>query len=56
MRMSTLEQEIIEKFHRLQPAAKRRVRAVIDQEVIADSETVSASEFDYSTLFHNIEA
>ena len=54
--MSTLEQEIIEKFHQLQPAAKRRVRAVIDQEVIADSETVSASEFDYSAWIRNVEA
>jgi len=54
--MSTLEQEIIEKFHQLQPAAKRRVRAVIDREVIADSETVSAPEFDYSAWFRNVEA
>jgi hypothetical protein len=54
--MSALEQEIIEKFHQLQPAAKRRVRAVIDQEVILESETVSAAEFDYAGWVRNIEA
>lgn len=55
MIMSALEQEIIEKFQQLQPAAKRRVRAVIDQAESADSDAVSTSEFDYAAWFHTVE-
>ena len=54
--MSTLEQEIIEKFHQLHPAAKQRVRAVIDQEVISESDIAKTSAFDYTTWFRDVEA
>jgi hypothetical protein len=56
--MSALEQEIVEKFHLLSPAAKQRVRALIEQEVpadSADSEVVDRSDFDYDAWFQRIE-
>ncbi|MBL8147593.1 MAG: hypothetical protein JNL34_14530 [Anaerolineae bacterium] len=34
--MATLEQEIIEKFHRLDKAAQQRVRMLIEQETGSD--------------------
>jgi hypothetical protein len=43
--MNALEQEIMEKFHQLQPAAKQRVLALIDQE--HKPEVESAAAFDY---------
>jgi hypothetical protein len=52
--MGALEQEIIEKFHQLQPAAKQRVLALIEREVAA--QTTDVSEFDYATWFSNVEA
>jgi hypothetical protein len=52
--MSALEQEIIEKFHKLQPAAKQRVLALIQREVAEDK--VDASEFDYAAWFSRVEA
>lgn len=36
--MSTLEQEIIDKFHQLDKTAQRRVRALIEQETGGDAE------------------
>lgn len=50
--MSALEREIIEKFHQLQPAAKQRVRELIEQEIAAEVEQV---EFDYDRWFRNVE-
>jgi hypothetical protein len=50
--MSALEREIMEKFHQLQPAAKQRVRALIEQETALEVEQV---EFDYDGWFHNVE-
>lgn len=47
--MSALEREIIEKFHQLQPAAKQRVRALIEQE------TADVSAFDYDGWFRDVE-
>lgn len=32
--MNALEREIMEKFHQLQPAAKQRIRALIEQETV----------------------
>jgi hypothetical protein len=54
--MSTLEREIIEKFHQLQPAAKQRVRALIEQDMASEVEPADASAFDYAAWFHDIEA
>lgn len=50
--MSTLEREIMEKFHQLQPAAKQRIRALIEQETVAE---VEQAEFDYDGWFRNVE-
>jgi hypothetical protein len=54
--MSTLEHEIIEKFHQLQPAAKQRVRALIEQEIASEVEQADTSEFDYAAWVSNVEA
>lgn len=53
--MSALEQEIIEKFHQLQPAAKERVRALIEQEAASAVEEPDASAFDYAAWFRDVE-
>jgi len=53
--MSALEREILEKFHRLQPAAKKRVRALIEQEVESEVNQADASEFDYAAWVQNVE-
>jgi len=53
--MSVLEREIIEKFHQLQPAAKQRVRALIEQAVAAESEPADGSAFDYAAWFGAVE-
>lgn len=47
--MSTLEREIIEKFHQLDREAQQRVRDLIVQETEAPA-------FDYHTWFHDLEA
>lgn len=49
--MSALEQEIIEKFHQLQPAAKQRILALIEQEVALEVKAADASTFDYAAWF-----
>ena len=54
--MSALEREIIEKFHQLQPAAKQRVRALIEQEIIAESKQPDAPKFDFAAWAESIEA
>jgi hypothetical protein len=48
MTMSALEHEIIEKFHQLQPAAKLRVRALIEQEVASEFNQADVLEFNYA--------
>lgn len=50
--MSALEREIMEKFHQLQPAAKQRIRELIEQETVEESEQ---AEFDYDGWFRNVE-
>jgi hypothetical protein len=52
MMMSALEREIMEKFHQLQPAAKQRVRALIEQETVAE---VEHGAFDYDEWFRTVE-
>lgn len=54
--MSALEREIIEKFHQLQPAAKQRVRALIEQEIASEVEQTDVAAFDYDAWFSNVEA
>lgn len=46
--MSTLEREIIEKFHQLQPSAKKRVLAALTRDVQAP--------FDYKAWWARTEA
>lgn len=53
--MSTLEREVIEKFHQLDKDAQKRVRELIVQE--ADSEELAvASAFDYDAWFRDVES
>jgi hypothetical protein len=47
----TAEREIMDKFHQLQPAAKLRIRALIEQEAAKQAEA-----FDYHTWFNEVEA
>lgn len=54
--MSALEREIIEKFYQLHPAAKRRVRALIEQDAAAQAEQADMSSFDYDAWWADIEA
>jgi len=54
--MNTLEREIIEKFHQLEPDAKLRVRALIEQEIASESSQTVATEFDYDAWFRDGEA
>ena len=51
--MSALEREIIEKFHQLQPAAKQRVWALIEQEVALTTKQTEVA-FDYATWSEDI--
>ena len=53
--MSALEREIMEKFHQLQPAAKQRVRALIEQETASEVEQVDVFAFDYDAWFRDVE-
>lgn len=53
--MSALEREIIEKFHQLQPDAKQRVLALIEQETAQELEQADRSAFDYAGWFRDVE-
>lgn len=50
--MSALEREIMEKFHQLQPAARQRIRALIEQ---ATTTEIEQDTFDYDGWFRNVE-
>jgi hypothetical protein len=55
--MSALEREILEKFHQLQPAAKLRVRALIEQDVASEFNAADEPEpeFDYAAWMREVE-
>jgi hypothetical protein len=53
--VNALEREIIEKFKQLQPAAKQRVRALIEQEAAAEAEQPDRSAFDYDSWLRDVE-
>lgn len=53
--MSTLEREVIEKFHQLDKAAQKRVRELIVQETDLTDQT-DASDFDYDAWFRDVES
>jgi glucan phosphorylase len=50
--MSALEQEIIEKFQQLEPHAKQRVRALIEQEIANEQKEA----FDFDEWVRRIES
>jgi hypothetical protein len=54
MTMSAREREIIEKFHQLQPAAKQRVWALLEQEVSLTTKQTEVA-FDYAAWTRDIE-
>jgi hypothetical protein len=54
--MSALEREIIEKFQQLQPAAKQRVRMIIDQQADAESQLAQTSAFDFAAWQDDLKA
>jgi hypothetical protein len=54
--MSALEREILEKFHQLQPAAKRRIWSLLEQEMASAVAQPDAATFDYAAWFNNVEA
>ncbi|MHB8753208.1 MAG: hypothetical protein ACYDBJ_28985 [Aggregatilineales bacterium] len=54
--MSTLEREIMEKFHQLQPPAKLRVRALIEQEVATEFNQANEPEFNHAAWARDVEA
>lgn len=53
--MSALEREIIEKFQQLQPAAKQRVRLIIDRQADEEAQQAKASTFDFAAWQDGIE-
>lgn len=52
--MSALEGEIIEKFHQLQPAAKQRIRRLIEQETASEVEPIDPT-FDYAAWWAEVD-
>jgi hypothetical protein len=54
--MSALEREIIEKFQQLQPAAKQRVRLIIDQQADQEVKHAQATTFDFATWLEGVDA
>ena len=52
--MSTLEREVIEKFHQLDKAAQKRVRDLIIQET-GSAEQADVSGFDYDAWWAEVE-
>jgi hypothetical protein len=53
--MSALEHEIIEKFHQLQPAAKLRVRALIEQETASELNQADILKFNYAAWARDVD-
>lgn len=53
--MSALEREIMDLFHQLKPAAKQRIRVLIDRETSSEAESVELATFDYDTWWTEVE-
>lgn len=53
--MSALEREIMDLFHQLQPAAKQRIRLLIDREASNEAEPVDFATFDYDAWWAEVE-
>lgn len=54
--LDTLEREVVEKFRQLEPDAKQRVRALIEQETDVAAEKPDAATFDYDSWWAEVEA
>ncbi len=54
--MSALEREIVEKFQQLQPAAKQRVRMIIDLQADEEAKQAQASTFDFAAWQNSVDA
>lgn len=54
--MSAIEREILEKFYQLQPPAKQRVLAMMEQVVASELERTEAAAFDYTAWSQEVEA
>jgi hypothetical protein len=53
--MSTLEREVIEKFHQLDNDAQKRVRELIVQKTDSEEQEVTSA-FDYDAWFRDVES
>lgn len=54
--MSALEREIMEKFYRLSPAARQRIRVLIDRVATEETEQADPLAFDYEAWWGEVEA
>lgn len=54
--MSAIEREILEKFHQLQPPAKQRVLAMMQQTVASEIAQTEAAKFDFTAWVQEVEA
>lgn len=54
--MSAIEREILERFHQLQPSAKQRVLAMMEQVVASELERTEAANFDFAAWSQGVEA
>jgi hypothetical protein len=54
--MSSLEQEILDKFHQLDKDAQQRIRLLIDQEMEPELKAAHRPPFDYAAWVRDIEA
>jgi hypothetical protein len=53
--MSALEQEIMDRFHQLEPAAKQRILNLMQEEVVTETKTSEAA-FDYEAWWADVHA
>ncbi len=53
--MSAIEREILEKFYQLQPPAKQRVLAMMEQVVASELERTEIAAFDFAAWVQEVE-
>ncbi|MBK9125531.1 MAG: hypothetical protein IPM16_20730 [Chloroflexi bacterium] len=54
--MSTVDHHLLELFHRLRPAAKKRVLALIDHEIAAERASSAEEVFDFTAWMDDVES
>lgn len=54
--MDAIEREILEKFYQLQPPAKQRVLAILEQVVASELEQTEMATFDFTAWAQEVEA